>query len=168
VTRWGVGPQWGRVTLMYAVLVVAAERIRPGMGDLPSSWHGIWLTGAGILLMLGAGVYMVTLQTLNLGLRNGALVTGGAFAVVRHPIYAAWILLLLPGLALLAESGLLLTVPIVAYLTFRAWIGREDRVLESKFGDAYRAYRLRTPELFPRLLKKPIPGSLKQGGGETR
>ena len=153
MTRWGVGPQWGGVTATYALFVVAAEQRWPGMAELPSSWHGVWMTAAAVLSMLGVGVCVTSLRKLNRGLRNGTLVIEGPFAVVRHPIYAAWILLLLPGLALFAESGRLLTVSVVAYLAFRAWIGKEDRVLESTFGAAYRAYRSKTPELFPRLLK---------------
>jgi len=72
------------------------------------------------------------------------LVTTGVYRHVRHPMYAAFFLwaiaqaLLLPnwiaGFAGLAGFGTL----------FALRIGREERMMEATFGDAYRAYAART------------------------
>lgn len=154
MARWGVGPIWGLATLVYASVAVLAGRLRPDVVCLPPDLHGLWLAAGGILLLLGLGVYAVSLHALNEGFRKGVLVTKGPFAAVRHPIYAAWILLVIPAAGLLLESWLLLTTPVIAYLAFKTVIGKEDRALGSQFGDVYRQYRSKTPELFPRFARR--------------
>ncbi len=77
------------------------------------------------------------------------LATTGIFKVVRNPIYSAWIALLIPGLALLARSWPLFLTPLVAYLAFKAKIGRENEYLEKRFGEDYRRYKAEVNELVP-------------------
>ncbi len=77
------------------------------------------------------------------------LVTTGVYRRVRHPMYAAFFLwaaaqaLLLPnwiaGPAGLAGFGTL----------FALRVGREERMMEATFGDAYRAYAARTWRVVP-------------------
>jgi protein-S-isoprenylcysteine O-methyltransferase Ste14 len=71
------------------------------------------------------------------------------FGLVRHPIYSAWIVFLLPDLVLLTASWPLLPTPLVAYLAFKLLIGEEDRYLERRFGQAYLHYRSRVREILP-------------------
>lgn len=70
-----------------------------------------------------------------------AIVRTGAFRFSRNPLYVALTLLYL-GIAALCNSlwiGLLV-VPVLVIVRFGV-IGREERYLERKFGDAYRRYR---------------------------
>jgi protein-S-isoprenylcysteine O-methyltransferase Ste14 len=81
---------------------------------------------------------------------NHRLVTGGVYARVRHPMYAAFWLwafaqaLLLPNLVAggvgLAGFGTL----------YFLRVGREERLMLGMFGDEYRAYMARTGRLIPR------------------
>ncbi|MGA2624128.1 MAG: isoprenylcysteine carboxylmethyltransferase family protein [Bacteroidota bacterium] len=68
------------------------------------------------------------------------LVTTGLYAKLRHPIYVFGMLLFL-GLALVLHS-FPFYVFLVLILVVQIWQARqENRVLEERFGDAYRAYR---------------------------
>jgi protein-S-isoprenylcysteine O-methyltransferase Ste14 len=94
-------------------------------------------------------LWMVGGVTVMRAYNRDELVTSGAFALVRHPIYAAWITLVFPGLALLIRSWPMLLTPLIAYAIFRRLIHREDEYLEQRFGQAYLDYRGRVNEVIP-------------------
>ena len=73
----------------------------------------------------------------------------GIFGLTRNPIYAAWIVFIIPGLAMFSRSWPMMLTPIVAFVTFKIWIRRENEYLEKRFGDAYREYRARANEFVP-------------------
>jgi protein-S-isoprenylcysteine O-methyltransferase Ste14 len=68
---------------------------------------------------------------------------------VWHPIYSAWIVFLVPALALLSRSWPVLLTPFVAYAVFKLFIHREDEYPQKRFGGAYLAYRAQVNELIP-------------------
>jgi len=74
-----------------------------------------------------------------------ALVTDGIFARLRNPMYVGGTLVL-AGLSILlaADWMLVLTIAFVPVIHFGV-VMREERYLEAKFGDAYRAYKARVP-----------------------
>lgn len=79
-----------------------------------------------------------------------ALITGGPFAVIRHPFYVAYSLAWLA--APVATHGPLVTV--VALVQIAIYViaaRREERQLEDRFGDAFRTYKLATGMLWPSL-----------------
>jgi protein-S-isoprenylcysteine O-methyltransferase Ste14 len=104
---------------------------------------------AGILLMVGVSMLVVAACSVMRAYNRDQLVTSGVSALVRHPIYSAWIVFILPGLAFLSRSWPMLLTPLVAYAAFKMFIDREDRYLQQRFGEAYLEYRARVNELIP-------------------
>ena len=79
-----------------------------------------------------------------------ALVTGGPFALIRHPFYLAYSIAWLA--APVATHGPLVTVfALAAIATYAFAARREERQLEDRFGEAYRTYKLGTGMLLPSL-----------------
>jgi protein-S-isoprenylcysteine O-methyltransferase Ste14 len=74
------------------------------------------------------------------------LVTGGYYAIVRHPLYLFSIAFLLLNPVMTAQ-WLLLTVLSTPYFVIGALI--EERRLLEEFGDQYRQYRQRVPFIIP-------------------
>ena len=74
-----------------------------------------------------------------------ALVTDGVFGWLRNPMYVG-LTLILAGLSVLLASDwmLVMTIVFVPVIHFGV-VKREERYLEAKFGDAYRAYKARVP-----------------------
>ena len=77
------------------------------------------------------------------------LVTRGPYAYVRHPLYAAF-LIMLASTGLLAANWFIgaVGVLLIASITV-VRIPAEEALLEERFGERYREYRRRTPALLP-------------------
>jgi protein-S-isoprenylcysteine O-methyltransferase Ste14 len=83
--------------------------------------------------------------------RLGPLVDSGPFAMLRNPLYvgniAVWV-----GFALAARLVWLAPVIVVLMgLEYHAIVRWEERLLESRLGDAYRDYAARVPRWLPTL-----------------
>ncbi len=74
-----------------------------------------------------------------------ALVTGGVFRYLRNPMYVG-LTIFLAGLAImLASDWLVVTTVIFAVAIHFGVVRREERYLEAKFGEPYRAYKAQVP-----------------------
>lgn len=81
------------------------------------------------------------------------LVTEGKYAVVRHPMYLADIIL---GCCvfILNPSYRILAILIWLALILLFWANLEERLLEEKFLEDYRAYKRNVPMFIPRFRKR--------------
>lgn len=77
------------------------------------------------------------------------LVTGGPYALVRHPMYLGIVLYHL-GATLVLQSPLLLALTALVIAPYTAVrIAHEERPLAAAFGERYAAYQRDVPPLFP-------------------
>ena len=85
----------------------------------------------------GAGTSIVPMRP------TTALVTSGPYRFTRNPMYLG-MAFLYAGLALaFGTIWALVLLPVVLLVVDRQVIAREERYLESKFGEAYREYKSR-------------------------
>lgn len=145
----GVGPKWALPTTVYFAVAVAAHfATYPRFVIALFSTATCAIVGAS-LVIVGACMYVAAFVSLQKGLRNGALVTDGLYAVMRHPLYASSIFFIIPGVALAFRSWLLLPMPLVAYGALRICLPAEDDDLHKQYGDDFVRYRNTTNALFP-------------------
>ena len=71
---------------------------------------------------------------------RGELITTGPFALVRHPLYTAVALLVLPWLGFLLDTWLGVVLGLVLYGASRWFAPREEAELAATFGPAWDAY----------------------------
>lgn len=77
-----------------------------------------------------------------------AIVSGGPFAFTRNPLYLSLLTMFAgTGIALASPAFLLVIIPFFLVLHFGVVL-REERYLEAKFGDVYRAYKARVRRWF--------------------
>jgi protein-S-isoprenylcysteine O-methyltransferase Ste14 len=133
----------------YAVPAGVATWLWPDVCLVRGFAYPVFLAAGSALLLAGVPLVIVAGPAATAAHRRGELATTGIFGLVRHPIYSAWVVFLLPGLVLLTASWPLLPTPLAAYLAFKRLIGEEDEHLRRRFGQAYLDYRSRVNELVP-------------------
>lgn len=98
---------------------------------------GVMLMAAGISQFRRAGTNVPPTRP------TTALVTNGVYALSRNPLYLS-ASLLMAGIAVTTDRAwiLILLAPVLVVMRYGV-IGREERYLERKFGEDYRAYKAR-------------------------
>jgi protein-S-isoprenylcysteine O-methyltransferase Ste14 len=134
-------------------LPVAAAILTLRTGEAPPSTAlvtaGVVLTALGELLRLW-GVHHIGAISRTRSDRLGPLVDAGPFAHLRNPLYVGNIALWV-GFALTARLVWLAPVIVVLLgIEYHAIVRWEERLLESRLGDAYRDYVSRVPRWVPR------------------
>lgn len=127
-------------------------------------WHNItlplplWLRWVGVALMalcfpLSQWVYNALGEhfTRRLALRDDhKLVMKGPYKYVRHPMYSVLFLCAIATCLISANVFVLATTLVVAVIML-ARIRKEERMLQERFGTAYKDYQRRTGALVPRV-----------------
>jgi len=134
-----------------AIYVAAGE---PRLADYPFSPALAWLGAAVFALSLAlfyrthrdlGRFWSVTLEIR----QTHRLVTSGVYRYVRHPMYSAFFLWALAQ-ALLLPNWIAGFAGLVGFGTLFAFrVRREERMMEARFGDAYRDYAARTRRVIP-------------------
>jgi protein-S-isoprenylcysteine O-methyltransferase Ste14 len=145
----GIGPKIGRITLPFLAITIALTILFPGIFSFPKALEQPFLVAGIILMAIAAVYYFTTLRLMLPGIRENRLITGGAYRLCRNPLYSALLLFLVPGLALLLNSWIILSTTVVGYIVFRRFIHEEEEMLERLFGEEYTIYHDRTSRFFP-------------------
>ena len=149
LSRFGVGPKIMLSAIAYAALAAGMTNAWPEACVVAFVPRVVFQAAGEILLLLGIPMWLAAVVSVMRAYNGDQLRTSGVFGLCRHPVYAAWIVLLLPGITLLSRSWPLMLTPLVAYAVFKLLIHVEDEYLEARFGAGYRAYRARVRELVP-------------------
>ncbi|MFO8015245.1 MAG: isoprenylcysteine carboxylmethyltransferase family protein [Phycisphaerae bacterium] len=147
--RWGVGLPVSLLTLAWGGAAWAAHFLWYPTFAIEGTLRYVLAAWGGVLVLAGVPLYVWSLRVFRRAWRQGKLATTGPYARCRHPIYATWILLITPGVCLLIGSWLVLTTPLAMYAGTRLLVGREERAMEARFGEAWRAYHQRTGRFWP-------------------
>jgi protein-S-isoprenylcysteine O-methyltransferase Ste14 len=117
-----------------------------------AAWLGVALLAAALWLFWRSHADLGRNWSASLKVREGhALVTGGVYREIRHPMYLSFLLLGLAQLLLLPNwlaggAGLL-----GAFLLFALRVRHEEQMMLDRFGAEYRGYMARTKRIIPRL-----------------
>ena len=161
---YGPGPIY--VSLI-AALTVAAALAR----DLPAFTSGRLTALHPVLMILGiifiAGgialwIYAVPISKIDDGIKQNRLVTTGAYALVRNPIYSA-AMIVCTGVLLILGNAWFFILPLLYWLLMTAlMIATEEKWLKRLYGQAYDDYCKRTNRCWPwpRKGTEPSPGGM--------
>lgn len=115
-------------------------------------FFGLLLSFAGVALLQWSVVALGTQYRGGLGLyEDHRLITTGPYAVVRHPIYIAFLIMMLGVLMLTANMLIGMSGLIFVSLIPLFRIRKEEEQLSERFAATYEDYRRKTGCLIPRF-----------------
>ena len=137
-------PQVAAIVGAAALHFVLPLRIPLGRGTRAALAAPMLATGIGLAAWAVASAGEADVES------DSSLVTEGAYAVTRNPMYVGWSVGVL-GLALGTGSAWLLAGWVAAARTLDREVDVEESRLEQRFGASYTAYRDRVPRYLPAL-----------------
>jgi protein-S-isoprenylcysteine O-methyltransferase Ste14 len=93
-----------------------------------------------VILAVGVAVWAWSVFLILTKVPRGELITTGPYAVVKHPLYAAVALLVLPWLGFLFDTWLGALVGVAIYIGSRMFATEEEAELSATFGRAWDDY----------------------------
>jgi len=147
--------QGGKIILFFLPWLIAAILVHtylPHIAGLPESLGFLRPFGY-LLLLLGVILWGSAVVQLLVGFSQGRLVTTGAYAVVRNPIYSSVAFFILPAVAFITLTWVYLVVSVFLYVGVMLFIGVEEKQMIRAFGKVYEDYLKSVDRLIP--FKKP-------------
>lgn len=136
----GSAPMIGAPTILYLIATLIFSGIKnPLFNITENNRTAIEILGAGLII---AGIIVVAScgRKLLRSFNKEKLMTDGLYKIFRDPMYAGYLIFIIPGISLLFDSWLALTTIILNYILYLVFIRREHKYLEDKFGDEYKNY----------------------------
>ena len=149
---FGVGPAYVVALFTTTALASVVAFFWLGWAAVNLNWLRLIFVVAGVIVAaLAVVMWLVSVfgARVTENIENNQLITGGIYAWVRHPIYAAF-LFLNAGILLVQANYVLLILPAVYWLALTVLMKRtEERWLRRQFGQQYVDYESRVNRIMP-------------------
>jgi protein-S-isoprenylcysteine O-methyltransferase Ste14 len=136
----GSGDRIGLFTAPFLVVGLILNLVYPAVfavGGPPPVLRAVSVA----VLVVGVVIWAWSVALIVVNVPRGRLITGGPYRLVKHPLYTAVALLVLPWLGLLLDSWLGALVGVVLYVASRRYAPAEEAGLSARFGTAWQEYR---------------------------
>ena len=135
----GSGDRIGLLVLPFLIVGSAANLWRPAVfsvGGPPA-----FLTVLSVVMLIpGVTIWLWSAALILTRVPRGELIRTGPYALVKHPLYTAVALLVIPWAGFLLDTWLGVVIGAVLYLGSRHFSPLEERTLATQFGADWEAY----------------------------
>ena len=136
----GSAPLIAVPTLVYLIITAIISSVTKPLFTITEKHYGILIVLGIVLMLMGVLMVISCGRKLLKSFNKGLLMADGLYKIFRNPMYAAYMLFVIPGLGLFFNSWLVLTTVLLNYILFSIFIKREHKYLEEKFGSEYQSY----------------------------
>jgi protein-S-isoprenylcysteine O-methyltransferase Ste14 len=98
MTIWGVGPRLAFLSFGYSIIPVFLTFHYPEYFVITSVPTYVFSFAGIILPAVGIPFWALSARTIARGFKDGVLCTRGGYSIVRHPLYSALIVFVIPGI----------------------------------------------------------------------
>jgi len=151
MSLWGIGLKFVLISIVLTVVLIAMNYVLLSELIFCIGNRLINTLIGAFLILIGVFAFLIPAQRVTKYFKENKLCTTGIYAYLRHPIYAAWILAIVPGIVIISGAVLGLLVPFIMYILFKTMIGEEEHYLKTTFGQDYLDYQKRVGSIFPKL-----------------
>ena len=155
--RFGVGPKFTVLGLGYGIVTFLLHYLFFPDFTFTLISRGVNILFGIILILIGIPLFIVSGKMVHGHINEGKLCTTGVYAYFRHPLYAAWVVLIVPGVVVLTGSVIAISLPVFLYILFKIFTVEEEEYLKEKFGNEYLRYEKEVNSIFPKLWEKYKP-----------
>jgi len=149
MSRWGVGPIFAVLSTGYGVFILAISRYFYPFFRIPLLPQWLLSISGLVLILIGVPFLIISIVTVMKAYNADALVTRGIYGCCRHPLYSAWVVFIVPGIVLLVNTWIGLTVPLFMYILLCKLAVKEEVYLDRIIGSEYVDYKMETPCILP-------------------
>ncbi|MFX1490351.1 MAG: methyltransferase family protein [Promethearchaeota archaeon] len=148
----GVGPKILTALIPFFILFGTLNSIYYRFFKITINFYCLFVIGS-ILIPFGIFIFIYSEKTMRSAYNESELITTKIYAYVRHPMYAVWGLLILPGILCFFNSWLLFFILPIYYIIVRIFIRKEEKFLLKKYSNAYVIYKKNVNAFFPKFKK---------------
>jgi len=137
----GVGPRIMLATAPFLAIAIVIEIKSALFTEIFSVYDRfigvfglVWLA-IGIVAFITAMVQFIT------NFPKGKLITSGMYACSRNPIYASWIVFILPAVGIICNNWIFFAAALVMGIATSFLVREEENQLLQVFGEHYAVYR---------------------------
>lgn len=135
----GSGDRIGLFTLPFLVVGLILNVAYPALFDVGGPPVALRLVSV-VVLAVGVAIWAWSVVLIVTRVPRGELITTGPYALVKHPLYTAVALLVLPWLGFILNTWLGVVVGVVLYIGSRIFAPAEEATLSKTFGAAWTEY----------------------------
>jgi protein-S-isoprenylcysteine O-methyltransferase Ste14 len=140
MTIAGAAPKIAVPTFVYLIISIIIDQLKYPIFKISQNYSfALFITGI-ILIITGIMVVINIARKLRKSFASGLLMTDGLYAYFRNPMYTAYLFFIIPGIAFLFNSWLVLTTIILNFILFQIFIREEYNYLAERFGEKYKSY----------------------------
>lgn len=136
----GSGDRIVLLTLPFLIAGVVLNILRPSLFSVGGPPVALQVLSI-VVLIPGVAIWLWSAALILIEVPRQKLITGGPYALVKHPLYTAVALLVLPWFGFLFNTWLGVLVGAVLYVASRIYSPEEERTLSEAFGPAWDEYR---------------------------
>jgi protein-S-isoprenylcysteine O-methyltransferase Ste14 len=135
----GSGDRIGLFTLPFAIVGLILDIAVPSFFDVGGPPPALAVISI-VVLIAGVTIWIWSIVLILTKVPRGELITSGPYSLVKHPLYTAVALLVLPWIGFLLNTWLGAAIGIVLYIGSRIFAPREEASLSKMFGARWDEY----------------------------